>query len=289
MPRRPKRLPEHYDPAVRYGVVIADDNRAYANWSDTARGAASAHYVCERDISTTIAIGDWLRSVLLPDSIAALWGSWPHVTSNTDLGRGWGFDEQVTGWPWIKVAPANWAAKHDAMAREIAAVLDELPSSTTRADLPDVLAKAIIARIVKPKRGIGFWGMSTSEFVTFWRRGNPKRIAVKPNVMALLVGEPRVIFDRVQGHSRKPYGLHEWLEDSFPDVGKLELYATELRPGWTCLGHRTGWHLTPDGPITLVEAKARKLLPRDYDPWRDPTRKGGRWGGSKLRPKSRAK
>lgn len=123
------------------------------------------------------------------------------------------------------------------------------------------------------RRGVGFWAMSTSEFVIVGVRGDFKRTKVDPNVMGLLCGSERQFFDRIQGHSRKPYGLYEWVEEFAPTARKVELFATEDREGWECYGHRTGWHLTPDGFVSVEEAKMRGLLPKDYDPFAQPVRK----------------
>lgn len=46
-----------------------------------------------------------------------------------------------------------------------------------------------------------------------------------------VVREPSTI------HSRKPVLVYEMLEDMFPDVNKLELFARRKRLGWDCWGN----------------------------------------------------
>jgi N6-adenosine-specific RNA methylase IME4 len=46
-----------------------------------------------------------------------------------------------------------------------------------------------------------------------------------------------VCFYPNMGHSRKPPHLHDSLEKMFPEGRKLELFARQDRPGWTCVGN----------------------------------------------------
>jgi len=117
------------------------------------------------------------------------------------------------------------------------------------------------------RRGIGFWQQSASEFFSICRIGKPKKQKIKDQVIGMLVGEERQFYDRIKKHSQKPYGIHEWLEELFPDVPKAELFATEHRDGWHCYGHKLGTHIDFDGIMTIEEAKAGGRLPEDYDPW----------------------
>lgn len=46
-----------------------------------------------------------------------------------------------------------------------------------------------------------------------------------------------VIREQVKRHSQKPEYAYEMLEDMFPDVRKLELFARNKRDGWDCWGN----------------------------------------------------
>lgn len=93
--------------------------------------------------------------------------------------------------------------------------------------------------------GIGFWAQSCSEIVMICRRGKPK--TKRSPVLGLLTEEDRQFYaPATRKHSRKPYGLHEYLEDRCSGP-YLELFATEQRQGWTCLGLSLGTRLSEHG------------------------------------------
>ena len=46
-----------------------------------------------------------------------------------------------------------------------------------------------------------------------------------------------VIREQVKRHSQKPEAAYKMLEDMFPDVTKLELFARNQRDGWDCWGN----------------------------------------------------
>lgn len=150
------------------------------------------------------------------DAILLLWATWPHLDGAVDVMRSWGF-RLVTGLPWVKTTP----------------------------------------RTGEIKRGIGFWWQSTSELLLVGRRGKAAAPKHDERVMGLLCGERDApAFYAPRGpHSRKPPSLVEWIESRLPGP-YLELYARVDRPGWTCWGHATGWHLDAEGvsPIALQEA-----------------------------------
>lgn len=95
--------------------------------------------------------------------------------------------------------------------------------------------------------GIGFWTQSVSEVVLIGRRGEPRKHGKPAPVLGLLAGEDRQFWaPNPRKHSRKPYGLHAWLEEMF-DGPYLELFARRPYPGWTCWGGDLGFWLTPEG------------------------------------------
>lgn len=235
-------------PEGGFQVVLADPPWRYANWSDTSRGAQQAHYP-GMTYAQMAELTPFLSSIFAYNMVSVMWGTWPKADEAMDLCRektnngiktgGWPC-KYVTGFPWIKVSPGSG----------------------------------------RVKRGVGFWAMGASEFCFISRRqstrkGAPKLKAEKldKNVIGLLCGSERQFYDRIGQHSRKPYGIAQYLEDRFPGVPKLELFATEEREGWTCIGHRTGYHITPEGIITVDEAKAQGRLPKNYDPFAEPKRK----------------
>ncbi len=144
-----------------------------------------------------------------PDSILLLWATGPKLDEAIDVMRRWGFS-LVTVVPWIKTSPKAG----------------------------DV------------RRGIGFWFQSCSELLLVCRRGKARAPAQERKgikQLGLLVGDGDRSFWAPRGaHSRKPPSLSEWAEALLPGP-RLELYARQQRPGWTCWGHDTGWHLSERG------------------------------------------
>lgn len=156
-------------------------------------------------------------------AILFLWATLPKLDQALDVMRAWGF-ELVTAIPWIKTLPKKGQIKH----------------------------------------GIGFWFHAAAELVLVCRRGKakgPKQGDRKPD--GLLVGDRgNPTFWAPRGpHSRKPLSFMEWIESTLPGP-RLELYATCTRPGWTCWGHGTGYHLHEGGVLALAD------LPRARQPVR---------------------
>lgn len=94
--------------------------------------------------------------------------------------------------------------------------------------------------------GIGFWFQSCCEYLLIGRRGHLRK-AKSAATRGLLIGKDRQFYcTKPSKHSTKPESLQDWIEDRWQGP-YLELFARRERPGWTCWGHDTGWHLTPDG------------------------------------------
>lgn len=166
------------------------------------------------------------------DSTLLLWATFPKLDEAIDVMRAWGFS-LVTAVPWVKTAPN----------------------------------KAELAK------GIGFWTYGAAELLLVCRRGNARAPNYRSGVEkpdGLLVGEPCVFYARRGPHSRKPLSLIEWVEAYLPGP-YLELYARVDRPGWTCYGHDTGWHLDERGAMPL-----RPDIEGDAGPEEKPAKKAKR-------------
>lgn len=200
-----------------FPTILADPPWEYDNFGAAKHGAARAHYSGSVvDVLGAIPVADMARK----DAILLLWATNPKLDQAIDVMRAWGFD-LVTAWPWIKTVPSS---------AEIA-------------------------------RGIGFWVYGATELLLVCRRGKGKAPAyplkadrvdgVDPKPDGLMVGyDERQFYSRRGPHSRKPLSLIEWIEAWMPGP-YLELFARVSRPGWTCYGHDTGWHLDENG-ATLI-------------------------------------
>jgi N6-adenosine-specific RNA methylase IME4 len=109
------------------------------------------------------------------------------------------------------------------------------------------------------RRGVGHWSMGCTEPFLIARRGEPKRNGVP--VLGLLTGEDRSFWAPNVGHSVKPYGVHEWLEE-IAEGPFLELFARREYPGWSTWGYDTGFRLSASG----VEPVAGYQKPRPAQP-----------------------
>lgn len=106
--------------------------------------------------------------------------------------------------------------------------------------------------------GVGFWSQSCSEILLLGRRGKVSPPKVEKQ-LGLLVDEPRVFYSPVsRKHSRKPSGIHDWVEANF-DGPYLELFATQKRDGWTCWGLDLGYELSAEGVRSIEIRPVEKV------------------------------
>jgi N6-adenosine-specific RNA methylase IME4 len=77
-------------------------------------------------------------------------------------------------------------------------------------------------------RGVGFYFRNVTELLLFGTRGELRTL--KPGRRQV-----NVIVSRKQEHSRKPQETYAIIEACSP-APYLELFARQLRPGWTCWG-----------------------------------------------------
>ncbi len=83
---------------------------------------------------------------------------------------------------------------------------------------------------IDPFCGLGYWTRSNSEVFLLATRGKPKRW--NADVLQAII-EPR------RQHSRKPDCVYERIERLVPGP-YLELFARNMRPGWTSWGNQVG-------------------------------------------------
>lgn len=197
--------------ASTFSVILADPPWRYKNFSDSAHGAAVAHYdgMTEEELRA-LPVLDWGAS----DSVLFMWATWPKLDEAMRIVPAWGFD-YVTAIPWVKVLPAQ---------REIYRGIGFWAMAAS-----EVL---LIARRGEPKRagdkhehGMGAIGAQ----------------------IGLMHGEPRIFYAPRTQHSTKPLEVHEWIERLFPDASFLELFARRERPGWTTWGNELGFKLSETG------------------------------------------
>src|SRR4029453_16730776 len=77
---------------------------------------------------------------------------------------------------------------------------------------------------VKPKTGTGYWVRGKHELLLIGTRGHIP--APAPGTQW-----PSVIGAPTRGHSVKPEEIYRMIEDYFPNLPKLEMFAREARTG----------------------------------------------------------
>jgi len=86
-----------------------------------------------------------------------------------------------------------------------------------------------------PKNRIatGYWARNAHELVLIGRRGKfpCQRPALFPT---------SIIPGRVREHSRKPDWVADVVDNRYPEMTKLELFARTARPGWSVIGNQVG-------------------------------------------------
>jgi N6-adenosine-specific RNA methylase IME4 len=98
----------------------------------------------------------------------------------------------------------------------------------------------------KDKLGTGFWCRSQHEHLLIARRG--KFRAPKPaDRPSSVIQAPR------REHSRKPDEVYSIIEQAYPELPKIELFARCARPGWTAWGD--------EAPTTTQDKQNRLASP----------------------------
>lgn len=196
---------------MSYGVILTDNPWRYRNYSEAKNGAASSAMET-MPLEDLLALAPLVEALGNPGgTVLGLWGTWPFMPEALECLQVWGF-AYVSGFPWVKM----------------------------RQDME------------APKPGVGYWTRGVSEFMLIGKRGKPKRRSKRDRTpVGLAVGDLERVLWAPKGkqHSEKPYDVHDWLDEMFPDVDKVELFARREHPGWDCFGLDLGHLLTPEGIV----------------------------------------
>lgn len=82
----------------------------------------------------------------------------------------------------------------------------------------------------KVKIGMGYWWRIQHELLLVGVRGRPKATPECQRVSSIFV-------EKRGAHSAKPTCVYDWIESSFPELKKLEMYARSTRQGWASHGN----------------------------------------------------
>jgi N6-adenosine-specific RNA methylase IME4 len=80
---------------------------------------------------------------------------------------------------------------------------------------------------VKDRHTYGFYVFGKHELLLIGTKGS---MLPKKRVYSVIYGENKI-------HSKKPWQVYEIIEQMYPNMNYIELFARNLRPGWTSWGN----------------------------------------------------
>lgn len=96
----------------------------------------------------------------------------------------------------------------------------------------------------KRRMACGFWARSNAELLLVAERGAP----AAPASLEQTVFCGDALSNR---HSSKPDWAHNTVSRQWPNAKKIELFARDVVPGWTCLGADLGTQITDSGLVAV--------------------------------------
>ena len=224
-------------PPMQFDVIYADpawtyDDAAHAG----ARGAGHKYSLMTDEDMQALPVA----TLAADDSVLLMWATFPKIQEALDLGRAWGFTYKTVAFTWVK-QNRTWAA-----------LLDMFPRWDWHAD--ESLVKAVKA--LTPQRwfmGMGRWTRSNAEVCLLFTRGKPQRFSAGVNQV---VDDPRL------EHSAKPLHVRDRIDELCGKLRRVELFARNCAPGWTCLGDELdGRDLRDSIPaLTSTSLKTRNVI-----------------------------
>lgn len=187
---------------MKYSVIIADppwsfDDKLEKMKAPTKRSASSQYDVMS--LSEIMALD--VASLADPNGcLLAMWCPGSFLEAGMDVYKAWGF-KLKQNYVWVKTKKRKLKA-------------DEAQ------DPFNYLAFGM-GRLFRQTHETAFICTSGKTVYPFLEDMSQRSVCFAPNL----------------GHSRKPEHLHVSLETMFPNANKLELFARQDRPGWTCAGN----------------------------------------------------
>lgn len=180
----------------RLGAIDVPWKYVVRSHKGLGRSADKKYRTMTLDEIAALPVGDYMAR----DSRILFWVTGPFFAAGAHLPimRAWGFEPTSTWGVWIKPVLSRW--------RQGSLFLDEQTYF---------------------RMGMGYTSRQNAEFVVEGRRGKPPaRLSKKVR---------QVIVEPAREHSRKPEGFYQRAEE-YAAGPRLELFARQRRPGWTCRG-----------------------------------------------------
>lgn len=165
-----------------------------------------------------------------------LWTTCTHLPDAIRVMGAWGFRFKTVEYVWVKLNRGRYTWSLPSAIKDFAEWISkdqELPTTS------------LFLRWLT-FFGPGFYTGSNIELVLL---GTTKKVHTPVNKAIR-----QLIFAPVSEiHSRKPYAVHKGIEAQYPNQRYVELFATEERPGWTCLGDAIDGRDLKDSILSLVD------------------------------------
>jgi N6-adenosine-specific RNA methylase IME4 len=185
---------------MKYDVILADPPWHYRDMknNDPAMGGIQYRTMKNEEL--------WdldVASLAAKNSCLFLWATLPKLAEALKTMEKWGFRYTTTAFVWVKL-------------NKNATIL----TVEFEKEVKTYINGGIYS-------GLGHWTNGNAEIVLFGKRGVPRR--KEKNVKQL-------VFAPVGRHSAKPTAVHRRIERLIEGTNRLELFARQEVPGWTCVG-----------------------------------------------------
>lgn len=253
--QRASRLKENTrDVTGQFDVVLMDPPWWYANRL-TGEGrskfgeGASGKYGCMTD-DELMSIRELLRAVLAPQAVIFMWTTCPRLDFAMDLGRMWGLKYSTKAFSWFKTTIdssgfRNLPGKYTASNTEDVLLFTYNEKGYT--DKKKLTPESVGGRLMTPQH-VWQWAEEgdSPQFVEaphlapdWWDATveGPYMIEAANGATTAWPDGTIGLHHRLLEHSRKPNDVHERIDEMYPSVRKLELFARRPYRGWACLGN----------------------------------------------------
>lgn len=188
-----------------YDVILVDIPWKYRVWSEaTGQGRSAESHYKTMTIEEVCSLGDKVKSYANKNCVLFLWTTWPTIFDYVPrVFDAWGFKYKTLGFEWWKLNK-RWYNYYTPLM---------MPTYT---QLERIFAF-----------GMGYYTRANSE---------PCLIATKGNMPVAVRNERNFIISPIREHSRKPDEQYQKIENLYPDMKYLELFARYERKGWDSIG-----------------------------------------------------
>lgn len=214
---------------VKYNLIVADPPWSFSDkltMSEVKRGAEANYSVLSDDDIVNLNV----ESIAADNAVLALWVPSSKLSIGLSTMSKWGFTLKQT-FIWVKVKQSD--GKLDPLKSLHKLLKKSIKGNKSKSlkhlynGINDIIENYDINDVLSMYLGRLF--RQTHEIALIGTRGSVYKDLKSKS-------QRSVILDKNLGHSSKPEGFQDRLDQMFPDFKKLEMFARRNRPGWTCIG-----------------------------------------------------